>query len=127
MSSPDVHHALGDTLRMLADGVVPPRQVIRPAGLGSPVEDRSRAFAGLGALLATGGSPSAYRLRVADARAAGVSAEEVVDLLIDVAPTLGLARLVPGAVEVALALGYDIDRALEEHDDVDDAGDRTDE
>jgi alkylhydroperoxidase/carboxymuconolactone decarboxylase family protein YurZ len=122
MSSADVHQALGDTLRELAHGVVPPRQDLRPAGLGSPLDDRSRAIAGLGALLATGGSPSAYRRRVADALAVGVSAEEIVDILIDVAPTLGLARLVPGAVEIALALGHDIDRALEGHDDVDDAG-----
>ena len=39
--------------------------------------------------------------------------EEIVDILIEVAPTIGLARLVPGAVELALALGYDIDRVLE--------------
>jgi alkylhydroperoxidase/carboxymuconolactone decarboxylase family protein YurZ len=122
MSSPDVHQAQGDTLRKLANGVVPPRQDARPADLGSPLDDRSRAIAGLGALLATGGSPSAYGRRVADALAVGVSAEEIVEILIDVAPTLGLARLVPGAVEIALALGHDIDRALEGHDDVDDAG-----
>ena len=50
---------------------------------------------------------------MADALAAGLTAEEIVDILIEVAPTIGLARLVPGAVELALALGYDIDRALE--------------
>jgi alkylhydroperoxidase/carboxymuconolactone decarboxylase family protein YurZ len=75
------------------------------------------ALAGLGALLATGGSAGAYERRVAEALAAGVSAEEIVDILIEVAPTLGLARLVPGAVELGLALGYDIDRALEEPDE----------
>ena len=58
-----------------------------------------------------------YERRVADALAAGVSAEEIVDILIEVAPTLGLARLVPCSVELALALGYDIDRALEEPDE----------
>ena len=109
--------ALGDALRMLVNGVVPPPRDVRPAALGPPLDDRSRALAGLGALLATGGSPGAYKRRVADALAAGVSAEEIVDVLVEVAPTLGLARLVPGAVELALTLGYDVDRALEEHDE----------
>jgi alkylhydroperoxidase/carboxymuconolactone decarboxylase family protein YurZ len=109
--------ALVDALRMLANGVVPPRRDVRPAGVGPRLDDRSRALAGLGALLATGGSAGAYERRVAEALAAGVSAEEIVDILIEIAPTLGLARLVPGAVELALALGYDIDRALEEHEE----------
>ena len=50
-------------------------------------------------------------------RAAGVTAEEVVDLLIAVAPTIGLARLVPVAIDVARALDYDVDHALEVVDD----------
>ena len=109
--------ALGDALRLLANGVVPVRRDVRPAGGGVSLDDRSRALAGLGALLATGGSLGAYERRIADALAAGVSAEEIVEILIEVAPTLGLARLVPGAIELALALGYDIDRALEEPDE----------
>jgi hypothetical protein len=78
-------------------------------------------LAGLGALFATGGSPSAYDRLVADALAAGMSAEEIVAVLIEVAPTIGLARLVPAAVELASALGHDVDRALEVPDGVHDA------
>ena len=109
--------ALGGALRLLADGVLPPPRAVRSAGEDAPLDDRSRALAGLGALLATGGSLGAYERRIADALAAGVTAEEIVEILIEVAPTIGLARLVPGAVELALALGYDIDRALEEADE----------
>ena len=109
--------ALGDALRTLANGGVPAPRDVRLAGAGIPLDDRSRALAGLGALLATGGSPGAYERRIAETLSAGVSAEEIVEILIEVAPTLGLARLVPGAVELALALGYDIDRALEEPDE----------
>jgi hypothetical protein len=109
--------ALGDALRMLANGVVPAPRDVRPAGDGAPLDDRSRALAELGALLAIGGSLGAYERRIADALAAGVTAAEIVEILIEVAPTIGLARLVPGAVELALALGYDIDRALEEPDE----------
>ena len=49
-----------------------------------------------------------------------MSAEEIVDVLIEVAETVGLARLVPAAVELASALGYDVDRALEGTEDVHD-------
>ena len=104
---------LGDVLRRLADGIVPARRKRSPEGVDPPLDDRSTALVGLGALLAVGGRASAYERPVAAALAAGLTAEEIVDILIEVAPTIGLARLVPGAVELALALGYDIDRALE--------------
>ena len=104
---------LCDVLRRLANGVTAPRRSVRPVGVGPPLDDRSTALVGLGALLAVGGSRSAYERPVAAALDAGLTAEEIVDILIEVAPTIGLARLVPGAVELALALGYDIDRALE--------------
>ena len=74
---------------------------VRPADVGPRLDDRSRALAGLGALLATGGSSSAYERLVADALAAGMSAEEIVDVLFEVAQTVGLARLVPAAIELA--------------------------
>ena len=113
--------ALRDVLRALASGAAAPRRTARPAGVPGRLDDRSRALAGLGALLAAGGSPSAHQGLVVDALAAGMSAEEIVDVLIEVAPTVGLARLVPAAVELARALGYDVDRALEYADAVLDA------
>ena len=105
--------ALCDVLRALASGAAEPRRPLGPAVVGPRLDDRSRAVAGLGAVLAIGGPPSAYELLVADALAAGMSAEEIVDILIEIAQTVGLARLVPAAIELALALGYDVDRALE--------------
>jgi 4-carboxymuconolactone decarboxylase len=83
-----------------------------------PVEldDKSRAMVVLAALIATGGGSSSYRRCVDAAIAAGTSAEEVVDLLVAVAPTVGLALLAPATNELAAALGYDIDRALEAPD-----------
>ena len=47
------------------------------------------------------------------ALAAGASIDEIVGTLIAVAPTVGLARVVSAAPELALALGYDVDAALE--------------
>ena len=112
-------HAPCDALRALASGAAAPRRAVQPEDCGPPLDDRSRALTGLAALLATSGSAIAYDRRVAAALASGVSKEEIVAVLIEVAPTVGLARLVPAAVELAWALGYDIDRALEEADDPD--------
>ena len=41
------------------------------------------------------------------------SIDEIVGTLIAVAPTIGLRRVVSAAPELALALGYDVDAALE--------------
>jgi alkylhydroperoxidase/carboxymuconolactone decarboxylase family protein YurZ len=86
------------------------------AGPVRSLDDRSRALVGLGALLATGGGEGTYRRGVADALDAGVTQDEIVDTLIAVAPIVGLARLVPATIDLASALGYDIDRALEERE-----------
>jgi alkylhydroperoxidase/carboxymuconolactone decarboxylase family protein YurZ len=110
-----------DALRALAGGAAASRRTVQLADVGPPLDDRSRALTSLAALLATGGSTIAYNRPVAAALAAGVSEEEIVAVLIEIAPTVGLARLVPAAFELAWALGYDIDRALEGPDDDHDA------
>ena len=48
--------------------------------------------------------------------ASGATVDEIVGVLIAVAQTVGLARVASAAPAVALALGYDIDAALEAHD-----------
>lgn len=47
----------------------------------------------------------------------GATVEEIVGVLIAVAPTVGVARIVSAAPELALAVGYDIDSALERFDE----------
>jgi DNA-binding CsgD family transcriptional regulator len=59
---------------------------------------------------------TAYRDVVADAHAAGATADEVVDTLCAVAPVVGSARVVSAAPGLALAAGYDVDAALERSD-----------
>ena len=63
--------------------------------------------------LAIDAAPSSYQSVVETALAAGATVDEVVGTLIAVAPTIGLARVVSAAPELALALGYDVDAALE--------------
>ena len=47
------------------------------------------------------------------ALAAGASEDEIADVLLAIAPITGLGRIVSAAPEVAIALGYDTQAALE--------------
>ena len=53
----------------------------------------------------------------ARAMAAGATDDEIADVLLAIAPVVGLGRVVCAAPDVATALGYDIAAALEEPDD----------
>jgi hypothetical protein len=53
---------------------------------------------------------------VSHALAAGVSADEIVATLEAVTSVTGAARVVECAPKIALALGYDVEAALERHD-----------
>ena len=79
----------------------------------SGLDPKTHALVRLGAALAIDAAPSSYQSSVEVALAAGASLDEVVGTLIAVAPTVGLARVVSAAPELALAIGYDIDAALE--------------
>ena len=80
----------------------------------SELDPKTHALVRLGAALAIDAAPSSYQAGVEVALAAGATLDEIVGTLIAVAPTVGLARVVSAAPELALAIGYDIDAALEE-------------
>ena len=63
----------------------------------------------LGALLALGAPTNSLRATVEQAVDAGATEAEITDVLVTVAPAVGLARVVASAPRLALALGYDID------------------
>lgn len=85
----------------------------------SELDPKTHALVRLGALLALSATPPSMQSDVEAALAAGASYEEIVGTLIAVAPEIGSARTVSQAPELALALGYDVDDALQEP-----AGDR---
>ncbi len=91
-------------------------------GIGLDTIDQSRldpkthALVRLGALLAIDAAPSSYQSIVETAVTAGASVDEIVGAVVAVAPLTGIARVVSAAPELALALGYDVDKALEERD-----------
>lgn len=79
----------------------------------STLDPKTHALVRLGALIALDAAPASYQWASSMARASGASLDEIVGVLIAVAPAVGLAKIVSAAPEVALAIGYDIDAALE--------------
>ncbi len=79
----------------------------------SGLDQKTHALVRLGAALAVDAAPSSYQSAIDPALAAGATIDEIVGTLIAVAPTVGLARVVSAAPELALALGYDLEAAFE--------------
>ena len=79
----------------------------------SRLNPKTHALVRLAASLAIDAAPSSYQSNAEVALAAGANIDEIVGTLIAVAPTVGLTRVVSAAPELALALGYDVDAALE--------------
>ena len=67
----------------------------------------------LAALVAVGGAVPSYGAQADAAVNAGATAAEIVDVLVGVVPIVGLPCAVAEAPKLALALGYDVEDALE--------------
>jgi alkylhydroperoxidase/carboxymuconolactone decarboxylase family protein YurZ len=109
-----------ETLRRLA--MIEEGFVEDQAGLGlgpvqtSTLDPRTAALLQVGACVAIGSPAVCLEWSAGRALAAGASEDEIADVLLAIAPVAGLSRVVAAAPEVATALGYDIDAALEEPD-----------
>jgi len=82
----------------------------------SVIDGRMAALVRVAATIAVDAAPSSFQRAVSRALAAGVSPDEIVATLEAVTPVTGAARVVQCAPKIALALGYDVDAALERHD-----------
>ena len=99
---------LGDVAYL--DALVSERQGVP----GSAALDHvGQALVKLGALTVTDGSDLAWQQTVAAALDAGLTADEVVDALVVLAPVIGRTRVMAAAPKVALATGFDVATALE--------------
>ena len=65
------------------------------------------------ATIAVDAAPSSFQHAVTHALAAGATSDEIVATLEAVTPVTGAARVVQCVPKVALALGYDVEEALE--------------
>jgi 4-carboxymuconolactone decarboxylase len=77
------------------------------------LDPKTVALVRLAALIAVGGAVPSYGAQADDAVNAGASANEIVEVLLGVVSVVGLPRVVAAAPNLAMALGYDIDEALE--------------
>jgi alkylhydroperoxidase/carboxymuconolactone decarboxylase family protein YurZ len=64
-------------------------------------------------MIVHGGSLQMFRWAIDDALDAGMTPDEVVGVMLAIAPLVGDARIAEAAPKVALALDYDLDEALE--------------
>jgi alkylhydroperoxidase/carboxymuconolactone decarboxylase family protein YurZ len=81
----------------------------------STLDGRTHALVRIGALIALDAALPSYVEAIESARRAGASSEEIVGCLVAVLPAVGVARVVSAAPKVGLALGYDVEAALEFH------------
>jgi 4-carboxymuconolactone decarboxylase len=106
----EVLRSLAVNDRRLVAGELP----IDPVRGGPPLLDaKSRSLVRVAALVARDGSVETFRWTIGDALEAGADAEEIVGVVLAVAPLIGVARAVSSTPKVALALDYDLDEALE--------------
>jgi alkylhydroperoxidase/carboxymuconolactone decarboxylase family protein YurZ len=88
---------------------------LRGADTGSAdLDSKTLALVRLAALIAVGGSEPSFGAHADAAVSAGATAAEVVEVLVGVAPTVGLPRVVAAAPKVGMALGYDVSGAFED-------------
>jgi 4-carboxymuconolactone decarboxylase len=78
------------------------------------LEPKTRALVRVAALVAVGGAMPSYGEQADAAVSAGATAAEIVEVLVELVPIVGLPCVVSAAPKVAMALGYDTDDALEQ-------------
>ena len=79
----------------------------------SRLDPMTHALVRIGALIALDAAPQSYASCVEAARHAGASPEQIVGTLVAAIPIVGAPRVISAAPELGLALGYDVDAALE--------------
>lgn len=78
------------------------------------LDPKTAALVRVGALAAIGSPPVCLEWSTTRALAAGATEDEIIDVLLAIAPVIGLSRIVGAAPGIADALGYDIEAALHE-------------
>jgi alkylhydroperoxidase/carboxymuconolactone decarboxylase family protein YurZ len=86
-------------------------------GQTSALDARTVALLQVAVSVAIGSSAVCLQWSAARALAAGATKDEITDVLLAIVPVAGLGRVVSAAPEVATALDYDVEAALEEPND----------
>jgi len=80
----------------------------------SGLDGRTTALVRVAATIALDAAGASFQHAVAFALDAGATQDEIVATLEAVTPITGTSRVVASAPKIALALGYDVEEALEE-------------
>lgn len=80
------------------------------------IDEQTRVLACIAAAIAISAPSTTLRSLTDTGLSAGATIEEILGTLFAVGPVVGSACLVRAAPELARAVGYDIDRALESYD-----------
>jgi alkylhydroperoxidase/carboxymuconolactone decarboxylase family protein YurZ len=80
------------------------------------IDERTAALVRIGATIAVNAPAASFQHAVALALASGATSDEIVASLEAVTPVTGSARVVQCASKIGLALGYDVEAALEHFD-----------
>jgi 4-carboxymuconolactone decarboxylase len=110
-----------ETLRRLA--MIDEAFVEYQAGIGLgqawtlALDPKTAALLRLGASVAIGAPAVCVEWSAGRALATGATDDEIADVLLAIAPVVGLSRVVCSAPDVATALGYDITAALDDPGD----------
>jgi alkylhydroperoxidase/carboxymuconolactone decarboxylase family protein YurZ len=80
-----------------------------PVGDGPALDDKTNAFVRLAALIALHAAPSSYGWSIEHVLAAGGTDDDIVAVILAVAPVVGVARTNRASAEIATAIGYDLD------------------
>jgi alkylhydroperoxidase/carboxymuconolactone decarboxylase family protein YurZ len=75
----------------------------------SGLDPKTYSLVNIAALIGLDAAPASYIWQIGLALESGVTPEEILGLLVALNPTVGNARIVAAAPEIALALGVDLD------------------
>ncbi len=75
----------------------------------SGLDPKTHALVRIAALIAIDAAPASFAWQVTIARESGATPEEMLGVMVALAPTVGMARVVETAPELAYALGINLD------------------
>jgi alkylhydroperoxidase/carboxymuconolactone decarboxylase family protein YurZ len=104
-----------DTLRGISVGDAPLLERLLSMQLenleASGLDPRSYAMVKIATLIAVDAPPASYVAQLAFAHEAGLTAEEIIGVLVAAAPQVGIPKVVAAAPEIMLALELSLDEA----------------
>ena len=105
-------------LAIIDEGFVEDQTGLRLGLPGFPLDPKTASLARVGALVAIGAPGVCLEWSTTAALAAGANEDEITGVLLAIAPVAGLGRVASAVPHVAAALGYDVDAALMDPDDL---------